>query len=93
MEIAKLITPAPDWSGGSFANRIDQAASFLFLHGYISQSQRTLITCKIERQFMDAIRRGEIVEAAQGMSTEGENSRSEVEGGACQPGPKDAPDA
>lgn len=30
-------------------------------------------------------------EEAQGMSTEGENSRSEVEGEACQPGPKDAP--
>jgi hypothetical protein len=34
-----------------------------------------------------------VVLPAQGMSAEGENSRSEVEGEARQPGPKDAPNS
>lgn len=60
MDIETLVGPAPDWNGGSWANRMDQAASLLFLHGYITQGQRTKITQKIERQFRDGIDSGRI---------------------------------
>lgn len=61
MPIQKLITPAPAWTDQTWAARIDAAASLLFLHGYIPQSQREKITIKIERQFSDAIAAGDIV--------------------------------
>ncbi|NML93829.1 hypothetical protein [Novosphingobium olei] len=61
MEIEKLVQPAPDWCGGSWAARIDQAASVLFLHGYISQSQRQKITQKLEKQFQAGLGQGRIV--------------------------------
>jgi len=91
MDIHRLIAPAPEWIGGSFAARIDQAASLLFLHGYISQSQRTLITCRIEKQFMDAIRRGDIVEVAQGTSASGQDPQG-LEAEPAGPVRQDAPD-
>lgn len=65
MDIRKLISTAPDLAGGTWANRIDYAASLLFIHGYISQSQREKITRKLEKQFTDALRLGEIIERAQ----------------------------
>lgn len=43
------------------------------------------------RQMKYADARNFLLRAAQGMGAEGENSRSEVEGEARQPGPKDAP--
>lgn len=64
MDITKLITAAPDWTDQTWAARMDAAASLLFLHGYIPQSQREKITRKIEKQFADAIAAGEIVERA-----------------------------
>lgn len=47
MDITKLITAAPDWTDQTWAARMDAAASLLFLHGYIPQSQREKITRKI----------------------------------------------
>jgi len=61
MEIERLIEPATDWMGGTWAARIDQAASLLFLHGYITQGQRTKITQKLEAQFRDGIELGRII--------------------------------
>lgn len=62
MQIQRLISQAPAWTDESWAARIDQSASLLFVHGYITQSQRTKITQRIEKQFADAIAAGEIVE-------------------------------
>lgn len=61
MKIEQLVESAPDWTGGSWAGRVDQAASFLFLHGYIPASQRERITNRIEKQFRDGIEAGRIV--------------------------------
>ena len=61
MKIEELVKPALDWSGGSWAGRVDQAASFLFLHGYIPASQRQRITNRIEKQFRDGIEAGAIM--------------------------------
>ena len=60
MDIEKLVTPAVDWTGGSWANRIDQAASLLFMHGYISQSQRSKVTERLEKQFRVGLESGAI---------------------------------
>ena len=62
MQIEKLISPAVDWTGQTWAQRLDAAASLLFLHGYIPQSTRTAITKRIENQFERAIAAGQIVE-------------------------------
>jgi mannitol/fructose-specific phosphotransferase system IIA component (Ntr-type) len=64
MDIQKLIEPAADWTGQHWAARIDQCASLLFLHGYITQSQRTKITEKLEKQFRDGLASGKIVPAS-----------------------------
>ena len=64
MNIETLVSPAADWTGDTWAGRMDQAASLLFLHGYIPQSQREKITRKIEAQFKDAIASGQIIEIA-----------------------------
>ena len=61
MEIERLIELAPDWTDQTWAKRIDDAASLLFLHGYIPMSQRTKITLKLNRQFQEAIDSGGIV--------------------------------
>jgi hypothetical protein len=65
MDIEKLVQTAPDLVGGSWANRLDYAASLLFLHGYIPQSQRAKITAKLEKQFADGLADGRIVPAEQ----------------------------
>lgn len=62
MHITKLVEPAVDWTGQTWAARMDAAASLLFLHGYIPQSQRIRITEKLEKQFAKAIADGVIVE-------------------------------
>ena len=62
MQIEKLIAPAMDWTGQTWAQRLDEAASLLFLHGYIAQSTRAAITKKLEGQFQRAIESGQIVE-------------------------------
>lgn len=62
MQIQKLIAPAVDWTGQTWAQRMDAAASLLFLHGYIAQGARAAITKRIERQFETAIKDGLIVE-------------------------------
>lgn len=65
MKIETLVSPAVDWVGGTWVERIDQAASLLFCHGYITQRQREKITLKIERQFENGLRDGRIVELEQ----------------------------
>lgn len=65
MQIEKLIGSAPDWTGETWAQRIDAAASLLFLHGYIPQGTRSAITRRIEGQFQKAIDAGVIVAVAQ----------------------------
>ena len=62
MQIEKLISPAPDWTDQTWAQRMDAAASLLFLHGYIPQGTRAAITKRIEGQFQKAIDSGQIVE-------------------------------
>lgn len=62
MQIEKLIADAPDWTGQTWAQRMDAAASLLFLHGYIPQGIRSAITKRIEGQFQRAIDGGQIVE-------------------------------
>lgn len=64
MDIETLVAPAADWTGQTWAQRMDQAASILFLHGYIPQSVRSRITAKLEKQFADGIAAGRIVERA-----------------------------
>lgn len=61
MKIESLIAPAADWTGQTWATRMDQAASLLFCHGYITEKQRTKITRTIEKQFTDALAKGVIV--------------------------------
>lgn len=62
MPIQKLISPAIDWTDQTWAQRLDAAASLLFLHGYISQGARAQVTKRIEGQFERAIASGDIVE-------------------------------
>ena len=62
MRIEKLIAPAADWTGQTWAQRIDAAASLLFIHGYIPQGARSAITKRIEGQFARAIASGQIKE-------------------------------
>lgn len=64
MPIEKLIAPAIDWTGQTWAQRLDAAASLLFLHGYIPQGARLAITKRIEGQFQKAIDGGQIRERA-----------------------------
>lgn len=64
MQIERLIEPAEDWTGQTWAQRMDAAASLLFLHGYIPQSARSAITKRIEGQFQRAIDSGKIIERA-----------------------------
>ena len=64
MDVKTLISPAADWSGQRWLDRVDAAASLLFLHGYITQTQRAKVTQKLERQLARAIERGEIVQTA-----------------------------
>lgn len=64
MEITRLIAPAVDWTDQTWAQRVDAAASLLFVHGYISQSQRAKIADKMNAQFAKAIADGVIVEQA-----------------------------
>lgn len=62
MEIEKIIGPAPDWTRQTWAQRFDDAASALFLHGFIPASVRAQITRKLEQQFKEGIASGRIVE-------------------------------
>lgn len=61
MEIEKLVSPAPDIVGDTWAQRLDYAASILFVHGYIPQGQREKITQKMEKQFEQGIKSGRII--------------------------------
>ena len=65
MAIKMLVSPAADWTGQTWAARMDHAASLLFCHGYITGSQREKITRKLEKQLTDGIASGEIVSANQ----------------------------
>jgi len=62
MPIEKLVQQAPDVIGGTWANRFDYAASILFVHGYIPESQRKKIADKMNSQFVDGIDQGLIIE-------------------------------
>lgn len=61
MEVQKLIEPAEPWADGRWLDRVDQAASFLFLHGYISQTQRMKVAQKLERELRAGIEQGRII--------------------------------
>jgi len=61
VKITELIAPAADWTGGSWANRLSQAASLLYVHGYITLNQRVGVTAKLERQFSHALETGAII--------------------------------
>lgn len=65
MNIEGLIEAAPDWTDQTWAQRMDAAASLLFLHGYIPQSQRERIARKMNNQFADGIADGLIVERSE----------------------------
>lgn len=62
MTIEDIVAPAVDWTGDSWGGRIDKAASLLFVHGYITQSQRAKVTQKLDKQYADGIANGLIVE-------------------------------
>ena len=61
MHINKLVAPAVDWKDQTWAERLDHAASLLFCHGYIPLRQREKIARKLEKQFADALAKGDIV--------------------------------
>ena len=61
MEIEQLVKLAPDRIGDTWANRIDYAASLLFVQGYIPESQRKKIADKLNRQFEQGLASGRIV--------------------------------
>ena len=46
----ELLKPAVDWSGQTWAGRIDQCASMLYCHGYIPASARERIARRLERE-------------------------------------------
>ncbi len=62
MEIEKLVQPALDWTGESWGGRVDHAASFLFIHGYITQAQRAKVTQKLDKQYQDGLASGRIIQ-------------------------------
>lgn len=62
MTIEEIIAPATDWTNDIWGGRIDKAASLLFVHGYITQSQRAKVTQKLDKQYADGIASGQIVE-------------------------------
>jgi len=55
VKASALLQPAEPWTGDTWAGRIDQSASMLFLHGYISMSQRAKIGKKLEKQIQGAL--------------------------------------
>ena len=61
MDAIKLIEPAVAWQEGRWLDRVEQSASFLFMHGYITQSQRQKVSQKLERQLSEALTAGVIV--------------------------------
>lgn len=61
MDVEKLIESAAPWTDGRWMDRVDQAASFLFLHGYISQSQREKVVKRLESQLRDGVEQGRII--------------------------------
>jgi len=62
MEIERLVETAAELPGQTWAQRVDYAASLLFLHGYITTAQRRKVTLKLEKQFAEGIASGRIVE-------------------------------
>lgn len=62
MDIQKLVSPAVDWTDQTWAQRVDQAGTLLFVQGFITAAQRTAITRKLEKLFADGIASGAIVE-------------------------------
>lgn len=50
-----LFAPAPDWKHATMAERVDACGSMLFLHGYITASQRSKVTLRLEKQLAQAI--------------------------------------
>lgn len=55
MNNKKLFQKAATWEGGTWAERIDQSASMLFCHGYISMSQREVIGKKLAAQLKSVV--------------------------------------
>lgn len=62
MKIEKIVSIAPDWENQTWGQRIDQAASLLFLHGYITSRQRMAVTTKLDKQYREGIASGKIVQ-------------------------------
>lgn len=50
-----ILAPAEDWTDGCWAERIDQCASMLFYHGYITESAREKIGRRLELQIAIAM--------------------------------------
>lgn len=61
MKQVDFLKPAMDWTDGTWAHRIDRCASMLFVHGYITMSQRDKIGKKLEAQVAAAIRALEVL--------------------------------
>lgn len=68
MKAHKLIENAADWTNQNWMQRLDSAASLLFIHGYLSPAQREKITHKIEREIEAGLASGEIRHATQGQT-------------------------
>jgi hypothetical protein len=64
LDITKLVQPAIDWTGQTWAQRVDAAASLLFVHGYIPPSQRVKVTQKLDAQFRKGLADGLITARA-----------------------------
>jgi len=56
MKRSELLAPAVAWSGQTWAGRIDQCASMLFCHGYITGSVREKIGRKLVAECEAALR-------------------------------------
>jgi len=61
MDAKTLISPAADWSDGRWLDRVEQSASFLFVHGYITGSQREKVALRLEKQIRAGLDAGEII--------------------------------
>ena len=62
MDIETLVSPAADWKSETWGQRVDEAASLLFIHGYITESARRGVTKKLDKQYADGVASGRIVE-------------------------------
>lgn len=79
MKREHLFQLAATWAGDTWAGRIDQCASMLFVHGFIPMSMRAKIGAKLERECEQAARDN-------GSDRNGEDAPSAASGEASQSG-------